>query len=126
MRAKRAGKIKIELLRAKRAEKFGKFCTFPPNSSKFRSDYLFSFQERADYLFPVFLRSEYLFPKSASPPPPSESNGRPLKRCLNLDYRKFFYSGYVVPLINYCIVVWSNASKTTFYESINYKNMQQE
>ena len=52
------------------------FCTFPPNSSKLRSDYLFSFQKRTNYLFPAFSRSEYLFPKSA--PPPSESNGRPL------------------------------------------------
>ena len=51
----------------------GKLCTFPPNSSKLRSDYLFSFQKRTDYLFPVFLRSEYLFPKSASPPPPPQN-----------------------------------------------------
>ena len=57
---------------------FGKFCTPPPpNSSKLRSDYLFSFQKRTNYLFPTFSRSEYLFPKSASPPPP-ESNGLPL------------------------------------------------
>ena len=55
---------------------FWKLCTFPPKSSKFRSDYLFSFQKRKDYLFPGFLRSEYLFPKIARPP--SESNGRPL------------------------------------------------
>ena len=47
---------------------FGKLCTFPQESSKFRSDYLFSFQKRTDYLFPRFLRSEYLFPKSARPP----------------------------------------------------------
>ena len=91
MRAKRAGKIwnltvgskhviiecersepkmfRIELSRAKRAIFFGgKFCTFPPNSSKLRSDYLFSFQKRTNYLFPAFSRSEYLFPKSVSPP----------------------------------------------------------
>ena len=49
-----------------------------------------------------------------------------IKRYLNLDYHKLFYNGYVLPLINYCIVVWSNTSKTNFYESINYKNMQQE
>ena len=67
----------IELLRAKRAKKnFGKFCTFPSNSSKLRSAYLFSFQKRTNNLFPAFSRSEYLFPKSARPP--SESNGRPL------------------------------------------------
>ena len=60
--------LKIDLLRAKRAEIFGKLCTFPPKSSKFRSDYLFSFQKRTDNLFPGFLRSEYLFPKSASTP----------------------------------------------------------
>ena len=74
MRAKWAEKnLKIEVSRAKRAEFFWKtlhFFCFPPNSSKFRSDYLFSFQNRTDYSFPVFLRSEYLFPKSASPPPP--------------------------------------------------------
>ena len=35
-----------------------------------------------------------------------------IKRYLNLDYRKLFYNGYVLPLINYCIVVWSNTSKT--------------
>ena len=63
---------------------FGKFCIFSPNSSKLRSDYLFSFQKRTSYLFPAFSRSEYLFPKSASPPPPSESNGRPLK-CVGKD-----------------------------------------
>ena len=50
-------------------EAIAKFCTFPPNSSKLRSDYLFSFQKRKNYLFPAFSRSEYLFPKSASPPP---------------------------------------------------------
>ena len=48
---------------------FGKFWTFPPNSSKLRSDYLFSFQKRTNYLFPAFSRSEYFFPKSARPPP---------------------------------------------------------
>ena len=35
-----------------------------------------------------------------------------INRYLNLDYRKLFYNGYVLPLINYCIVVWSNTSKT--------------
>ena len=35
-----------------------------------------------------------------------------IKRYLNLDYRKLFYNGYVLPLINYCIVVRSNTSKT--------------
>ena len=73
MRAKRAGKIKIELSRAKQAEFFF--------ASKLKSDY-FSFQKMTDYLFPAFSRSEYLFPKSASPPPP-ESNCRPLT---NFDY----------------------------------------
>ena len=92
MRAKRAGKnwnwtvaskhVIIECERSEpqnfcklnfceRSERkiLGKFCTFPPNSSKLRSDYLFSFQKRTNYLFPAFSRSEYLFPKSASPPP---------------------------------------------------------
>ena len=86
MRAKYAKKnLKIEvpransynLMRTKRAKKIvWKTLHFSSNSSKVRSDYLFSFQNRTDYLFPVFLRSEYLFPKSARPP--SESNGRPL------------------------------------------------
>ena len=80
--AKRAGKL-FKLNCSERSERkfFGKFCTFPPNSSKLRSDYLFSFQKRTNYLFPAFSRSEYLFPKSASPPPLPlwESNGRPLK-----------------------------------------------
>ena len=77
MRAKRAGKIKIELSQAKRADFyfFRKICTFPPNSSNLRSDSFFSFQKRTDYLFPAFSRSEYLFPKSArpSPPPPHQN-----------------------------------------------------
>ena len=60
---------------------FENFALFPPNSSKLRSDYLFSFQKRTNYLFPAFSRSGYLFPKSARPP--SESNSRPLRfaRC---------------------------------------------
>ena len=69
MRAKQAGNFS-KLNCRKRSERniFGKFCTFPPNSSKLRSDYLFSFQKRTNYLFQAFSRSEYLFPKSASPP----------------------------------------------------------
>ena len=71
MRAKRDGKC-FKLNYRERSERkfFGKFSTFPPNSSKLRSDYLFSFQKRTNYLFPAFSRSEYLFPKNASPPPP--------------------------------------------------------
>ena len=58
-----------------RAKGAGKFLEriFPPNSSKLRSDYLFSFQKRTNYLFPAFSRSEYLFQKSASPPPPPQN-----------------------------------------------------
>ena len=63
-----------------RAEIFWKILYFSQNFSKLRSDYLFSFQKRTIYLFPAFSRSEYLFPKSASPPPPSESNGPPLTK----------------------------------------------
>ena len=70
--------FQIEVSRAKRAENFGKVCTFSLNSSKLRSNYLFSFQKRTNYLFPAFSRSEYLFPKSVRPP--SESNGRPLNK----------------------------------------------
>ena len=68
MRAKRAGQF-FKLNCRERSERkiFGTFCTFPPNSSKLRSDYLLSFQKRTNYLFPAFPRSEYLFPKSASP-----------------------------------------------------------
>ena len=76
MRAKRAGKI-VKLNCREQSE--GKILHFPPNSSKLRPDYIFSFQKRTNYLFPTFSRSEYLFPKSAIPPPPSESNGRPLR-----------------------------------------------
>ena len=77
MREKRAGNFfKLNCREWSERKIFGKFCTFPPNSSKLRSDYLFSFQKRTNYLFPAFSRSEYLFPKSARPP--SESNGRPL------------------------------------------------
>ena len=77
MQAKRAGKkFKLNCREGSERKSFEKFCTFPPNSSKLRSDYLFSFQKRTNYLFPAFSRSEYLFPKSATPPPPSESNGR--------------------------------------------------
>ena len=69
MWAKRAEEIEKLKCRERSERKiFGKLCTFPPNCSKFRSDYLFSFQNRTGYLFPVFLRSEYLFPKSARPP----------------------------------------------------------
>ena len=68
MRAKRAGKC--FKLHCRERKIFGKFCTFPPNSSKLRSDYLFSFQKRTNYLFPAFSRSEYLFPKSVSSSPP--------------------------------------------------------
>ena len=89
MRAKRAGKIwnwtvaskhviigsELEnfsnwTFASKASGNFWKILRFPPNSSKLRSDYLFSFQKRTNDLFPAFSRSEYLFPKSASPPPP--------------------------------------------------------
>ena len=75
MRAKRDG-IFFKMNCCERSEQkiFGKFCTFPPNSSKLRSDYLFSFQKRTNYLFPAFSRSEYLFPKSASPQAPHPQN----------------------------------------------------
>ena len=97
MRAKRAGKF-FKLNCRKRSERkiLGKFCTFPLNSSKLRSDYLFSLQKRTNYLFPAFSRSEYLFPKSASPPPPppSESNGRPLSSVNFVDKYKINYSSF--------------------------------
>ena len=35
-----------------------------------------------------------------------------IKRYLTIDYRKIFYNGYILPLIDYCIVVWSNTSKS--------------
>ena len=83
MRAKRAG-IFFKLNCRERSERkiFGKFCTFPQNSSKLRSDYLFSFQKRTNYLFPAFSRSEYLFPKSASPPPPLRIKWLPPYTCI--------------------------------------------
>ena len=72
------------------------FALFPPNSSKLRSAYLFSFKKRTHYLFPAFSKSEYLFPKSASPPPPSESNGCPL----------------MIVLIRYSILLARGSGKT--------------
>ena len=78
MRVKRSGKV-FKLNRRERSERkfFGKFCTFPPNSSKLRSDYLFSFQKRTTYLFAAFSRSNIYFQKVPGPPP-SKSNGCPL------------------------------------------------
>ena len=35
-----------------------------------------------------------------------------IKRYLTIDYRKIFYNGYILPLIDYYIVVWSNTSKS--------------
>ena len=70
MRVNGAGKFfKLNCRDEASGKFFGNFCTFPPNSRKLRSDYLFSFQKRTNYLFPAFSRSEYLFPESASPPP---------------------------------------------------------
>ena len=71
MRAKRVGNIfKLNFREQGECKKFRKFCTFPPNSSKLRSDYLFSFQKRTNYLFPSISRSEYLFPQKCQAPPP--------------------------------------------------------
>ena len=76
--AKRAGKL-FKLNCNERSERkiFAKFCTFPPNSSKKRSDYLFSFQNRTSY-FKHFQGQNIYFQKVPAPPP-LESNGRPLK-----------------------------------------------
>ena len=80
MRAKRAGYFfKLNCCERSEWTSFGKFGTFPPNSSKLRSDYLFSFQKRTNYFFQHFQRQNIYFQKvPAPPPPPSESNGRPL------------------------------------------------
>ena len=94
MRAKRAWKnwnwtvaSKHVIIECERSEleilsnwNFGKFCTFPPNSSKLRSDYLFSLQKRRNCLFPAFSRLEYIFPKSASPPSPQNQMVIPLQQ----------------------------------------------
>ena len=63
---------KLKLNYRERSERkiFGKFCTFPPNSSKLRSDYLFSFQKRTNYLFPAFQGQSIYFKKVPAPPPP--------------------------------------------------------
>ena len=55
MRGKRGGKL-FKLNCCERSERkiFGKFCTFPPNSSKLRSDYLFSFQKSIIIYFQHF------------------------------------------------------------------------
>ena len=33
-----------------------------------------------------------------------------IKKYLNLESRQLFYSGYILPLIDYCCVVWRNCS----------------
>ena len=33
-----------------------------------------------------------------------------IKKFLNLESRKLFYTGYILPLIDYCCVVWSNCN----------------
>ena len=33
-----------------------------------------------------------------------------IKKFLNLDCRKLFYNGYILPLIDYCCIVWSSCS----------------
>jgi hypothetical protein len=33
-----------------------------------------------------------------------------IKKYLNLESRQLFYSGYILPLIDYCCVVWGNCS----------------
>jgi hypothetical protein len=33
-----------------------------------------------------------------------------IKNYLNLESRQLFYSGYILPLIDYCFVVWWNSS----------------
>ena len=67
-------------MRAKRAENFWKNCHVIPNSRNVKVRlFIFFFQKMTDHLFSTFSRPEYLFSKSASPPPPSESNGCPLK-----------------------------------------------
>ena len=63
-----------------------KFCTFPQNFSKLRSDYLFYFQKRTNYLFTHFQGKNMYFQTvpAPPPPPPSESNGRPLSLAVHL------------------------------------------
>ena len=34
-----------------------------------------------------------------------------IKKFLNLDCRKLFYNGYILPLIDYCCVVWGNCNE---------------
>ena len=90
MQAKRAEKcFKVNCRERSERKIFGKFCTFPPNSSKSRSDYFFSSLKRTNYLFPAFSRSEYLFSKSASPPPPQNQMVVPLINN-NIDCDKVF------------------------------------
>ena len=70
MRAKLVGKkFKLNCRERSKRKTFEQFCTFPPNSSKLKSDYSFSFRKRTNNLFQAFSRSEYLSPKSAPPPP---------------------------------------------------------
>ena len=62
------------------SEASGKICTFPPNSSNLRSDYLFLSRRGQNIYFQHFQGQNISKKGPAPPPPPSESNGRPLKR----------------------------------------------
>ena len=37
------------------------------------------------------------------------------KKKLNLDARKLYYSGYILPLIDYCCEIWGNCSARDLY-----------
>jgi hypothetical protein len=40
-----------------------------------------------------------------------------IKKYLNLESRQLFYSGYILPLIDYCCVVWGNCYVKVFLKS---------
>ena len=66
-------------MRGKRAENFGKNCHVFPYSRKVKGQIIYFIPEEDRSFIFSFFKTEYLFPKSASPPP-SESNGCPLKK----------------------------------------------
>jgi hypothetical protein len=49
-----------------------------------------------------------------------------IKKYLNLESRQLFYSGYILPLIDYCCVVLGNYSMRDLITFLNCKKEQQD
>ena len=128
MRAKRAGKL--FKLNCRERKFFGKFCTFRPNSSKLRSDYLISFQKRTNYLFPALSRSEYVFQKSASPPPPPRIKWSSPKREKSWELNLFLFTvtekdWHLIPLtMRHKSICWRQFKTWTLTKSGRARRVQ--